>query len=177
MQLHDAIELIKKGVPVRRSVWADLGCGEGLFTRALAELISKGSSIYAVDSNRNALNKINNQYNEVLINKLECNFIQDDITTSMLDGLLMANSLHFVPDKKLFLKKIDALLQPLAHIVIVEYDLAKANQWVPYPLQFSDLANLFSTIGFSEITKIGEIPSVYHHSSIYSALLKKQPQK
>src|SRR5207237_9801429 len=57
MELHTAIELIKPGItPVQNARWADLGCGQGLFTRALAQIIGKESTIYAVDANSHALN-------------------------------------------------------------------------------------------------------------------------
>ncbi len=32
-----------------KDTWADLGCGSGIFTYALASLLKKGSTIYAID--------------------------------------------------------------------------------------------------------------------------------
>jgi trans-aconitate methyltransferase len=39
------------------STWADLGCGDGTFTRALAERLAQGSTIHAVDRNRGAVTR------------------------------------------------------------------------------------------------------------------------
>jgi hypothetical protein len=41
MELSVAIDLIKAGVENKqRQVWADLGCGSGLFSEALLELLT-----------------------------------------------------------------------------------------------------------------------------------------
>ena len=59
MQLSEAIELIQKiNIPGNKpQVWADLGCGDGLFTRALATLLPEGSIIHAVDKVNTLSNK------------------------------------------------------------------------------------------------------------------------
>lgn len=176
MLLTDAVNLIENGVAKEPSTWADLGCGNGLFTQALAQLLPTPTTIHAVDINAGALNKIQDQYNDVKVMKHKYDFVNDPIVLPALDGILMANSLHFVQDKKSFLKKIELLLQPAAKMILVEYELTNANQWVPFPIQFHELKTLFSTIRFSNITKIGEMPSAYHQASIYAALLKKPHQ-
>ena len=53
MTLKEAISLINSGLirPTGPVHWADLGCGEGLFTLALASLLPAGSVIYGVDKN------------------------------------------------------------------------------------------------------------------------------
>jgi|GEM_PF-6785554 hypothetical protein len=53
MELQNAINLIVKGINERKTsqVWADLGAGSGLFSRALSALLAPGSTIYAVDKN------------------------------------------------------------------------------------------------------------------------------
>ncbi|MGH9204055.1 MAG: hypothetical protein ACRD2A_22745, partial [Vicinamibacterales bacterium] len=40
------------------ATWADLGCGDGTFTLALATLLSPGSVIHAMDRNASALRRI-----------------------------------------------------------------------------------------------------------------------
>jgi precorrin-6B methylase 2 len=45
----EAVELIAAAIPGRGGTWADLGAGDGTFTRALARLLGPNSRIYAVD--------------------------------------------------------------------------------------------------------------------------------
>ena len=52
MQLSEAIQLIQHPVTKEKSAYADLGCGNGLFTKALAQLVAPQSVIYAVDKNQ-----------------------------------------------------------------------------------------------------------------------------
>src|ERR1700730_13739469 len=106
MELEQAIRLIKNPqqgsatilLPENPVKWADLGCGTGLFTRALAELLPPGSTIYAVDERAEALKKIQDSSRQHII-RIKPNFVDDDLSLARLDGLLMANSLHFVKDK------------------------------------------------------------------------------
>ncbi|MBE7179566.1 MAG: class I SAM-dependent methyltransferase, partial [Mucilaginibacter polytrichastri] len=51
MDLASAIKFFppKTGDKISPQVWADLGCGDGLFSRALAGFLAQGSTIYAVD--------------------------------------------------------------------------------------------------------------------------------
>jgi precorrin-6B methylase 2 len=57
MELSTAIDLIKQGVPAHTHSWWDLGAGSGLFTRALAALISEGM-IVAMDRDVTAMASI-----------------------------------------------------------------------------------------------------------------------
>ena len=57
MQMNDAVELIKHDSIFKSGEqdWADLGCGSGTFTMALASLLALDSTIYAVDKNKYSL--------------------------------------------------------------------------------------------------------------------------
>ena len=57
MRLRDAIEMLaKSGVgTLGPTTWADLGSGTGTFTLALADLLSAGSTVHAIDQDGAAL--------------------------------------------------------------------------------------------------------------------------
>jgi predicted RNA methylase len=55
VQTSEAAELIRRAVPRRAGTWADLGAGDGTFTRALAQVLARGSRVYAVDRDARAL--------------------------------------------------------------------------------------------------------------------------
>ena len=66
-------------------VWADLGCGGGTFTRALAACLPAGSHIQAVDRDASALRRIPTQLGEVAVSTLVHDFTADDLPLAGLD--------------------------------------------------------------------------------------------
>ncbi|WP_276502342.1 methyltransferase domain-containing protein [Terrimonas pollutisoli] len=173
MQLKDAIQLLQPAQPQlkNRNRWADLGCGNGLFTKALAHLIDPGGIIYCVDTNQSSFNEIPDQYNEQVIEKVQADFVKDDLPVENLTGILMANSLHYVKDKATFFKKLNKYLQKDHYFIIVEYDTSVANRWVPYPLNFQSLLNLFMATDKYSVTKLNEHLSIYNNGKMYAALI------
>ena len=173
MELTTAIALIKKGVQPSTlpQTWADLGAGAGLFTKALSTLLPAGSFIYAIDQETKALNSITLPAKEITLKKVRIDFVNDPIEVDPLDGLLMANALHFVSDKIAFMTRIRKILKPSARIVLVEYDRNTSNPWVPYPISFQSLHQLADEIGFISLTKVGSAPSKFDGANIYSAVL------
>ena len=171
MQLQDAIRLIQsKNINSEtKSVWADLGCGSGLFTNALASLLADESTIYAVDKNLSSFHK-DSSLKSILIKPVELNFERTPLPFNNLDGILMANSLHYVKNKKVFFEKIKTCLNAIGCFLIVEYDMETANHWVPYPISFSSLKELFHDVGFSFVEKISERPSAFNRGNLYSAI-------
>lgn len=172
MLLKDAIELIKSDhiTKTGKQLWADLGCGSGIFTAALANLLPAESKIIAVDKNRSTLNRIPSEINNVAIKKIDA-----DLTTTELpgelDGILMVNSLHYVKEKDLLLKKMLTRIKEDGCFIIGEYDTDTSNPWIPFPVSFKSLANLFDKEGFV-VTKLNEKPSVYRRANIYSAVVR-----
>lgn len=172
MQLREAIELIQHpalSTPAP-ATWADLGCGTGLFTHALAHLLAPGSTIHAIDQDAAALKQVPS-HTGIVIEKQTADFTRASLSFPPLDGILMANSLHYVKDKQAFLQRITASLRAKGHLLIVEYDTDRGNSWVPYPLSFHSLEQLCALMDYAMVGKLGEHPSIYNRSHIYSALI------
>ncbi|MEQ8471302.1 MAG: class I SAM-dependent methyltransferase [Marinoscillum sp.] len=160
MEVNDAANLIplRTNLSAEIEIWADLGCGAGTFTYALAMQLNPQSTIYAVDTDYQSL--------QTTYNQVEIAFVQSNFETSLaqlpgLHGVLMANSLHFIKDKKSFLLGLKSKLIHQSKLIIVEYDTSNANNWVPYPINFIALRDLISEVGFQNIEKIGERTSMY----------------
>lgn len=170
MTQNEAIKLLKS--PEIQSneatAWADLGCGSGLFTHALATLLAPGSHISAVDRQNNFMPKENS--NPITTAFMQGDFVKDEMPFSGLDGILMANALHYVKDKKGFLEKCRKYFRKKGRWIIVEYDSTVANPWVPYPLNFEKLKQLFLEAGYKDVIKNGERESVYR-GKMYSAII------
>jgi ubiquinone/menaquinone biosynthesis C-methylase UbiE len=151
-------------------LWLDLGAGSGLFTTALAKLMTRGT-IIAVDKDTRAMNEIPGMISNVEIRK-----VSGDFSATLPDvrahGILMANSLHFIKEKITFLKQLKAVLRANGILIVVEYDMKVPNQWVPYPIDFNSLVKLGGEAGYSEVKKLTTAPSRYQASGMYSAVLK-----
>jgi 2-polyprenyl-3-methyl-5-hydroxy-6-metoxy-1,4-benzoquinol methylase len=173
MQLHDAIALIQNKYIHKKTTqhWAELGCGSGLFTHALATQLAAGSIIHAIDKNISAFKKF---ASPVTIKREQLDFVKDALDLHDLDGVLMANALHFVQNKINFLARLRPLIKQNGHILIVEYDTDIANPWVPYPISFLSSRQLFIDTGYAAVIKLHEMPSKYNRAHIYAAIIEAQ---
>lgn len=171
MDINEAIRLIKGGIDdsIKLQRWADLGSGEGLFSRALASLLPDGSEVIAVDNDARALSKIPDEINKVKLQKVTADFISSDLSIGTINGILMANSLHFVKDKSALLVKLKQRMID-GRFIIVEYERDDSNPWVPYPIKFDVLSSLASSIG-CRVVKLGTAESQYHVGGMYAVCL------
>jgi SAM-dependent methyltransferase len=155
------------------STWADLGCGDGTFTLALADRLAAGSTIHAVDRDARALERVPPLAGAVRIETYLSDFTRAWPFALVLDGILMANSLHFVEAPREFLRPRSVALAPSGRLLIVEYDTDTANPWVPYPVSLASLSRLASDIGFRRVLKLGSRRSRYHRAPLYAALCER----
>jgi SAM-dependent methyltransferase len=179
VRIREAVELISGGDgsgigTAGPGVWADLGCGDGTFTRALAQLLAAGSVVHAVDLDAAALANIPEQRDGTAIAKHRSDFTRQPWPfDDRLDGILMANSLHYVPEQETFLRECDARLKDEGRFVVVEYDFERPNRWVPYPVSRRRLTALFANAGYSEPVWLGARASVYQRGEMYAAMVMK----
>jgi SAM-dependent methyltransferase len=175
MNISEAVELIRiDKIPGEGpQTWCDLGCGTGTFTLALATLLPAGSVIHAIDKDERSLSQIPDRYQEVTIRKKAATLTGSNLPLPPLDGVLIANLLHYIEDQGTFTARLRTLSERL---LVVEYDKRAQSQWVPYPIGFSDLHDLLLEQGFTEIVKIGTRASRYA-GELYSAWAESQPQQ
>lgn len=174
MELSVAKSLIENGIDPKsdNQVWADLGAGDGLFTRALIDLLPHASGIIAVDKDERALKNIS--ASSVKVHTLVAD-LNDLPTLPRLDGIVMANALHYISDQKKFLLSLKSdLLKKSGVLILVEYNLEKSNPWVPYPISKNRLQSLSAESGFETKIFPNSVRSKLNSSEIYSALLKQK---
>jgi ubiquinone/menaquinone biosynthesis C-methylase UbiE len=173
MNRKDATEFIsfenKNPLP---QLWLDLGCGTGLFTLALAGNLPEGSKIIAIDKDEKALRKIPATVNDVVIQSIAADFVYDALDVKEVDGILIANSLHYVKDKETLLKGLISSMKTNGVFLIVEYDREKGNQWVPYPLTIDAAKALFKGLGYSGFHGLNKRPSVFGGYYMYAAIVR-----
>jgi SAM-dependent methyltransferase len=172
MERSDAVSLLDDPdlTSLPPGTWADLGSGDGTFTLALADLLAPGSTIHAMDRDGSALRRIPVAHNGVQITTHRGDFARGAWPFGDLDGILMANSLHYVADQARFIRACEARMRS-RRFLIVEYDTDSANRWVPYPVSKTTLTTLFTTAGYSSIRFLGSRPSVFRRAALYGALV------
>src|SRR5258708_24352117 len=171
MKVIEATALI--GTPLiewaRPQLWCDLGSGSGTFTLALAQLLAPGSTISAVDLDWRALKSIPDQHHGVEIHKIVGDLQSSSLSLPAVDGVLMANTLHFIREQQGLLRR---LLSVADRFLIVEYERSRPNRWGPYPVGFEKLRQLFSDAGVERVERLATRPSLFG-GTMYSALAER----
>ena len=173
MDHADHVRLLAGGVPHDiGGTWADLGAGSGAFTLALADLIGPHGVIHAIDRDRGALAELRSAFvsstPQADVRTQVADFTRR-VDLAALDGIVMANSLHFVEDKLPVLALVREYLRRGGRLLIVEYDSDRGNPWVPHPLAFESWRSLAAEAGFVETRRLATVPSRFLRQ-IYSAL-------
>jgi SAM-dependent methyltransferase len=174
MDHTDHVNLIRGGLAQPNGIWADLGSGGGAFTLALADLLSASTSaqIYSIDRDASALDQQLSAMRQRFPNQT-VTYLNADFTRKLdlppLDGLIMANSLHFVRHKEPVLEFVRGYLKPGGHLILVEYNVDRGNTWVPYPMSFETWRELANKNSFKNTRLLHVRPSRFLNE-IYSAL-------
>ena len=157
------------------ALWADLGSGGGAFTLALADLLGPSGRIVSVDRDARALREqadaMARRFPTVGLRQVMADFLTD-LGLPPLDGLVIANSLHFQRDRRRAVAHIRAMLRPGGRFVLVEYDADHGNAWVPYPLSFETWRSTAVQAGLTEPRLIHRVPSRFL-GAIYSAVAER----
>ena len=166
------VDLIKKGVTHQGGVWADLGAGDGAFTLALRDLAGPEVEIYSIDKDDQKLHYQKQAFDKKFP-QTNIQYLQKDFTKTLnlpqLDGIVMANSLHYVQHQHTFLTFLTQhYLKPGGKLILIEYNIDDPNHWVPYPLSYKTFETLAKETGFSKVKLLEKIPSSYWEE-MYSA--------
>jgi ubiquinone/menaquinone biosynthesis C-methylase UbiE len=173
MDHHDHVALLRPANLSPGGSWADLGAGSGAFTLALRELVGPQAKIYAVDRDRSRLSELERAWRARFGETQGLHILPGDFSgpldLPLLDGLVMANSLHFFKDKLKVLGHVQKFLKPGGRLLLVEYNVDRGNLWVPHPLSFETYHDLAPRAGFSEPRLLAKRPSSFLRE-FYSAL-------
>lgn len=175
MNHSDHVRLLRGGIPMPApATWADLGSGGGAFTLALAELLGPAGHIISVDKDSAALReqqrRMRSTFPDVSVEYITADFTRS-LPLSALDGIVMANSLHFIrpADKDAVLQRIRGYLKPGGHFILVEYNVDRGNMWVPHPLSYTSWERLAERNGFVDTRLLEAVPSSFL-GQFYAAL-------
>ena len=172
MNHADLVGLLRDGVGANGGRWADLGAGQGAFTLALADLLGPGAHITAVDRDAGSLRQLADEmgrkFPQTGLDLVVANFTRP-LGLAGLDGVVMANSLHFVRDKRPVLANVRSMLRPGGSLIIVEYGADRGNPWVPHPFSYPRWEQMSAEAGFEGTRILVTVPSRYL-GRMYSAV-------
>ncbi len=172
MRHADHVALIRGGVEGTGPRWLELGAGNGEFTLALADTLGEGGHILAIDRDRWALEELAERaaagFPDTRVHTAVADFTHS-LPAGPFDGVLAANSLHFVADQPAVLRAVHAALAPGGPFVIVEYDTEHGNPYVPHPIAFDRLPSLAAAAGFTPPRLLHRVPSRFL-GAIYGAV-------
>lgn len=177
MEQDEMAALIRGGVAGPGGVWADLGAGTGNFTFALRSLLGPMGVIYAVDRDAKALaaqrTRLARAPQGAPVHLVQADVVAQPPALPPLDGILMANLLHFVADPPALLRRLHGWLRPDGRLLVVEYEQVAPIPWVPYPVPLARLAELAHEAGFGPTSQIGSRRSPSSGRGMYAACIHK----
>lgn len=111
---------------------ADIGAGSGLFTRRMAERVSPGGMVYAVDINKKLLAHIEKSAGELPIRTVLA--VEDDPKVpSRVDLIFICDTLHYVDQPARYIEKMAMHLDPGGRIAVIDF----RNNWPPMSNRFT----------------------------------------
>jgi ubiquinone/menaquinone biosynthesis C-methylase UbiE len=175
MNDRDALALLRAAVPAAEGeVWADLGAGTGVFTRALAALVGPAGRVIAVDRDARALAALRGRAAEGGAAAVEVvvGDVAGPLALPPLDGAVMANVLHFVADAAGTLRRVAGVLRPGGRLVLMEYEGRRPGPWTPYPVDAARFVELAAASGFTPPRIAARRPSRFG-GEIYVAVTER----
>jgi ubiquinone/menaquinone biosynthesis C-methylase UbiE len=158
MNQREMVTLIQGGVAQRGGVWADLGAGRGNFSWALAELLGTEATIHTIDRDARAIEaqqvRLQREPPDATIIPRRAD-VTRPLDLPLLDGVLLANLLHFIANQREFLRRVGAQLRPGGQLLVVEYEQHLPIPWVPHPVSFARLEHLVGPAGFADLRQVG----------------------
>jgi len=177
MDHDDHVNLLRPANLPHGGTWADFGAGGGAFTLALSELVGSKAEIYAIDKDRAGFEKLEQSHRARFGTSQNIHPVRADFTGALslppLDGIVMANSLHFFKDKEKVLRHVRSFLKLNGALLLVEYNVDSGNMWVPHPLSFETYQGLIPRTGFTEPRLLAKVRSRFLHE-FYSAVAYRQ---
>jgi SAM-dependent methyltransferase len=171
----EAIDLLRPALPdAPGPCWADLGAGGGTFTRALAALLGADAEIHAVDRDERALRGLRTWAERAGAPvRVHCADLAQPLHLPPLDGVVMANALHFVADQAALLGRIAGCLRTGGRLVLIEYEGRRPGPWVPHPVSIARFGELAAGAGLTPPRVVATRRSAYG-GELYVAAADRQ---
>jgi ubiquinone/menaquinone biosynthesis C-methylase UbiE len=154
--------------------FVDVGCGSGFFSLLAAKKVGKTGKVYAVDTDAEAIEKLNQKAAEKDLKNITSKAAEAEKTVfckGCADFVFYSMVLHDFFDPIKVLKNAGQMLKPEGKLVDLDWKKQDMPFGPPLPIRFSEakVMELLSTLGFNvESVTLGE----YH----YIVTAKPAPQ-
>ncbi len=129
----------------------DLGCGTGTFAIPLAQIVSPGGVVYAVDDSPDMLGYLRARKPPPNLKPLQADARRTGLPGGIADFCLLAFLLHEVDDHAGLMSEAHRLLKPGGRVLMVEWRAEMDSPGPPRRLRLSreKVEALFSEAGFT----------------------------
>jgi SAM-dependent methyltransferase len=147
-------------------MWADLGCGDGVFTQGLLEATGRGTRVTGLDRDPMALRRLLDWAQSARLSE-NVSAVLGDFRRTLplrgLSGLLIANGMHFVPDgtKEGVIRQLASAIVPGGQLILVEYNAGSGNPAVPHPLRSAGWVDVVQRAGLMRVSLAARTPSSF----------------
>lgn len=163
------------GIPETGGTWADFGSGTDAFTLALAEIVGRDAHLYSIDQQDSALRQ-QKQTMRRTFPELKVEYIVANYTKSLdlpnLDGIVMANTLHFQRHKDGVLQLVYRYLRPGGAVYPGVIQHRSGQSLGSHPFSYESWATMAHRNGFVDTQLLAIRPSRFM-GEIYAAASRK----
>jgi ubiquinone/menaquinone biosynthesis C-methylase UbiE len=148
MRIHyidKAVSFLKASDTTISGTWVDCGCGYGVYCEALALL--GAAPVIGIDINFGSLRTLPQ---DILTAQGDCQYLP--LKNETVSGVLYVNVLHYYPRITPFIRESYRVLNPLGHLIIIEYSQRTPTSWDPFPLSPGELIPVLYQHGFKTVT-------------------------
>jgi ubiquinone/menaquinone biosynthesis C-methylase UbiE len=140
-------------------VVADIGAGSGIFEAPLAQAVSPGGKVYAVDIQQDLVDHITQRAGELHLSNVQGvlgKFTDPALPAKNVDLAFINDVLHHIQDRQTYLKNLAGYLKPAGRIAVIEFVPALGSHKDQPELQVSEQqgAALMAAAGFKPVEKV-----------------------
>jgi ubiquinone/menaquinone biosynthesis C-methylase UbiE len=134
---------------------ADIGAGSGLFEVPLAQAVSPGGTVYAVDIDEGFFADIRKRAADAGMKNVTTvlgKFTDPNLPVKNLDVIFFHDVLHHVDDRAAYLKSLGPYLKPAGRVVHIDYEAGQGPHAKQPELQVTrdQLGALMAAAGFTQ---------------------------
>lgn len=121
-------------------VVADVGAGSGAFEARLAQAVSSGGTVYAVDVDQRLLDNIQKRAADARLANVKTvlgQFTDPALPTRGVDLAFIYDVLHHIEDRATYVKNLAGYLKPTGRIAVIDYLPGEGGHKDQPPLQVS----------------------------------------
>lgn len=145
------------------NIVADIGAGSGVFEAPLAQAVSPGGKVYAVDIEQGLVDHIAQRAGELHLTNVQGvlgKFTDPNLPVRTVDLALINDVLHHIQDRAAYLKSLAGYLKPSGRIAIIDFIPEKGSHKAQPELQVTEaeVAGWMAAAGLKPVEQFDLFP-------------------